>query len=197
MPGTGTAAVLDLFVEEPVLGKDSRFLREAGIAFGHPTVARVGDDELPEPVKRRPDLRERHFCALRLPFDLEELRSGQRYLRAAVRVTFDGDVRGVTVSCSTSDEAIEVRTFGVGRSELSYVLSPRREGSGFAPSAQLAAVVLETPLCPAPVTGTIDASVTFTHRQFGVSTRKEAEPERPLRFILDLASGSYVVDGAG
>ena len=63
MPGTAAAAVLDLFVEEPVLGSDSRFFREAGVAFGHPTVGPIGDDELPEPVTRRPDLRKRRFTA--------------------------------------------------------------------------------------------------------------------------------------
>lgn len=194
MRGTDTVAVLDLFVEEPVLGNDSRFFREAGVAFGHPTVGPVGDDELPEPVKRRPDLLKRRFTAFRLPFDLEDLKSGQRYVKAMVRMTFECDVRAVTVSCTTSDDAIDVRTFGVGRNELSCVLSPRQDGSGFAPSAQLAAAVLETPLHPTLVTGTIDASVAFTHRQFGVSTRKEAEPERPLRFCLDLASGSYALD---
>ncbi|MEU9978115.1 hypothetical protein ACFU67_27265 [Streptomyces rhizosphaericola] len=197
MPGTAAAAVLDLFVEEPVLGSDSRFFREAGVAFGHPTVGPIGDDELPEPVTRRPDLRKRRFTALQLPFDLEELRSGQRYVKAMVRLTFDCDVRAVTVSCTTSDETVEVRTFGVGRNQLSCVLSARQDGAGFAPSAQLAAAVLEAPLRPTLVTGTIDASVTFTHRQFGVSTRRQAEPERPLRFSLDLATGSYAIDGAG
>ncbi|AWK12260.1 hypothetical protein DDQ41_28845 [Streptomyces spongiicola] len=197
MPGTGTAAVLDLFVEEPVLGNDSRFLREARVAFGHPTVASVGDDELPESARRRPDLRNRHFFALHLPFELEELRSGQRYVGALVRMAFDGDVRGVTVSCTTSEKAVEVRTFGVGRSELRFVLSPRQDGSGFAPSAQLTTAVLETSLDPAPLTGTVDAEVAFTHRQFGITTRREAAAERPLRFSLDLVNGSYAIDGAG
>src|SRR5689334_12976408 len=102
VPGTAAAAVLDLFVEEPVLGSDSRFFREAGVAFGHPTVGPIGDDELPEPVTRRPDLRKRRFTALHLPFDLEELKSGQRYIKAMVRLTFDCNVRAVTVSCTTS-----------------------------------------------------------------------------------------------
>ncbi|MEV7218415.1 hypothetical protein ACFCX6_01725 [Streptomyces sp. NPDC056353] len=197
MPGTGTAAVLDLFVEEPVLGDDSRFFREAGVAFGHPTVTLVGDDELPEPVRRRPDLRRRHFFAVHMPFDLEELKARQRYVSALVRMVFDGDVRGVSVSCTSSDAAVEVRTHGVGRNELTYVLTPRQDDVGFAPSAQLTSAVLETSVPAARVTGTIDATVAFTHRQFGLSTRKRAEARRPLRFSLDLVSGSYAVDGSG
>lgn len=194
MSPADVSAVLALFVEESVLSSDSRFFREAGVAFGHPTVAAVGDDELPEPVRRRPDLRTRRFTALHLPFDLEELKSGRRYVKAQVKMAFDCDVRAVTVSCTTSDDSVEVRTFGVGRGELRCVLSPRADGAGFGPSAQLAAAVLETPLAPTVITGTIDASVAFTQRLLGVSTRREAEPERPLRFRLDLASGSYALD---
>jgi hypothetical protein len=51
---------LDLYVEEPVLGSDSRFLCEAGVSFGRPAVGPVADDELPPLARRRPDLGRLH-----------------------------------------------------------------------------------------------------------------------------------------
>jgi hypothetical protein len=40
-----TSAVLNLYVEENVLGTGSGFLREAGVQFGRLTVGPVADDD--------------------------------------------------------------------------------------------------------------------------------------------------------
>ncbi len=183
--------VLDLFVEEPVLGNDSRFFREAGVAFGRATVGPIGDEELSEPTRRRLDLPRLRFATLQLPFDLQQVKHGRQYVEATIRMAFDPDVRIVRLECVTTGGDVEVRTFGVGRDELSCVLSPRPDLPGFAPSAQVATAVLEAPLGQKRMTGTLDASVVFTHAQFGRSVRKIAEPKHPLRFVLDLVDGAY------
>ena len=84
-----TAALLDLYVEKPVLGQDSRFLREAGVSFGRPRVAPVPDDELPVADQRWIDLPGIRVFEITLPFDLEEPPDGCRYTETTVKMSFD------------------------------------------------------------------------------------------------------------
>ena len=70
---------LALYIEEPVLGS-TRFVREAGVLFGRPTVSPVPDDELPALAQRRPDLGRWRFTQVVLPFDLQDLPGHKRYV---------------------------------------------------------------------------------------------------------------------
>jgi hypothetical protein len=189
-------AFLDLYVEEPVLGSDSRFLREAGVSFGRPTVGPVADDELPALARRRPDLGRLRFTALVLPFDLEDLPGGRRYVETTVRMTFDNpDVRSLLLSPPSrgTAEDSDIDTWGVGRRELTWKLTARSEQVGIRPSGRRVFAVLESPLACDQLTGTLDANVRFTRRLLGLASQSVAEPKRPLRFTLNVADGTFEV----
>jgi hypothetical protein len=192
-------ALVDLYVEEHVLGSDSRFIREAGVCFGRPTVAPVPDDELSALAQRRPDLERWRFTTVALPFDLQDLSGGRRYVETTVRMSFDSpDVRSLALARSPAGEMAEdsdASTWGVGRSELTWKLTARSERLGIRPGGRLVLAVLESPNDRARLTGTLDASAHLSHRMLGVETRSVAESKRPLRFALNVADGAFEVTG--
>jgi len=187
-------AFLDLYTEEPVLGSDSRFFREAGVAFGRPTVGPVADDELPALARRRPDLARLRFTLVVLPFDLQDLAAGQHYVETTVRMIFDSpDVRSLLLarpSGRVGDDS-DINTWGVGRGELTWKLTARSERVGIRPSGREVLAVLESPLACDRLTGTLDAKVRFTRRLLGVASQAVAEPRRPLRFALNVTDGAF------
>jgi hypothetical protein len=193
------AAVLDLYVEEQVLGQDSRFLRETGVSFGRPQVAPVPDDELTVLAQRRPDLHRLRLTAVVLPFDLEEPPDGCRYLETTVRMTFDSaDVRSLRLALPQADghgpgrpDDSVLDTRGVGRQQLTWKLTARSMQAGLRPSGREVLAVVESPLASVRLTGTLDASVRFTCRLFGLDRKSTAEPRYPLRFTLNVADGTF------
>jgi hypothetical protein len=198
---TGRAAVLDLYVEEQVLGQDSRFLREAGVSFGQPWVTPISDDELPVPIQDRLGLRQR-LTRVVLPFDLEEPPEGCRYLETTVRMAFDSlDVRSLQLSRPTADRAADnhvedsvLETRGVGRQQLTWKISARSEADGLRATGRQVLAVVESPLAAEWLTGTLDASVHVTRRLLGVVRKSTAEPRHPLRFALNMTDGTFEAD---
>lgn len=194
-----TTAVLDLYVEEPVLGQDTRFLRETRVSFGRPRVAPVPDDELPVPgYGRRPDLDRIRVTEVVLSFDLEEPPDGCRYLETTVKMAFDSpDVIAMELSrppakadADRVDDSV-LDTRGVGRRQLAWKLSARDGQSGLRPSGREVQAVLGSPLACQRLTGTLDASIRFTRRVPGMTKRATAEPRHPLRFALDVVDGTF------
>lgn len=189
-------ASLDLYAEEPVLrGADSRFVREAGIAFGRPTVGPVADDELPVLAQRRSDLLRWRFTRVVVPFDLEDLPGGRWYVEATVRMTFDDpEVRSLVLAQPSAREVGEdslTDTWGAGRSELTWKLTARDERLGIRPSGREVQTVVESPLESDRLTGSLDARVRVMHRMLGLTTETVAEPKQPLRFVLNVADGEF------
>jgi hypothetical protein len=193
-------SVLDLYVTEPVLGNDSRLVREAGISFGRPIVGPLGDNELPEYDQRRPDLTNWRFTRLELPFDLEDLAGGRRYVAAKVGLIFDNDKvssRGLSRPALLADgeaEDSELDTWGIGRHELSWKLTARDVRAGIRPKGRALLAILESPVGTGRLTGTLDAEVSFIHSMLGVARRKTANPEVPLRFALNVDDGDFALD---
>jgi hypothetical protein len=192
-------AVLDLYVAEPVLGNDRRFVREAKISFGRPIIGQVGDNELAEPDQRRLDLTRWRFTRLELPFDLEDLANGRRYTEVTVRLTFDdpgvgsrGLSRPEAGAQGTAPDS-ELDTWGVGRNELTWKLSARDDRVGLRPRGRSVFAIIESPIDARRLAGSLDADVNFIHSIIGVDTKKKANPKNPLRFELDLADGEFTV----
>jgi hypothetical protein len=190
------AAVLDLYVEEPVFGQDSRFLREASVSFGQPRVAPVPDDELPSPgEQRRLDLPQMRVFELILPFDLEEPPDGCWYTETTVKMSFEGPgVVAMKLSRPPTGDGADdsvLDTRGVGRQQLTWKLSARDEQSGLRPSGREVQAVVGAPITAERLTGTLDARIRFTCRESGVVKRSIAEPQHPLRFALDVTDGTF------
>lgn len=189
------AAVLDLYVEEPVLGGSSRFVREAGVEFGKPTVEAVPDDQLPELARNRIDLLRWRFTQVSLPFDLQDLPDNRRYVDATVRMTFDdSEVTSLWLTQPPPEGAgddSEIDTWGVGRPELTWKLTARDERRGIRPSGRLVQAVLASPLASDRLTGTLDAKVSLTRNLLGYTTQSTAEPKQPLRFALSVTDEPF------
>lgn len=187
-------AALDLFVEMPVLGDTSRFVRQAGVSFGRLTVGPAALDELPDLTRRRLDLDGLRFSQIVLPFDLEDLPSGRRYIEATVRMAFDDSaVLAVAMSQppATAGQDCDLDTWGVGSPQLAWKLTARDAGRGIRPSGRQVQAVLESPSAAEQLTGTLDASARFTRRLLGVVSSDLAEPKAPLRFALNVGDGSF------
>jgi hypothetical protein len=193
------AAVLDLYVEKPVLGQDSRFLREAGVSFGRPWVAPVPDDELSSRRDQwRLDLLRMRVFEMTLPFDLEEPPHGCQYIETTVKMSFDDPgVLAMELSrppagageTGADDSMLDTR--GVGRQQLTWKLSARDEQSGLRPSGREVQAVVGAPIAAVRLTGTLDARIRFTRRESGAAKRFTAEPQHPLRFALDVTDGTF------
>lgn len=200
-PGVDEGAVLDLYAEQPTLGRDSRFLRETSVSFGRPRVAAVPDDELPTPRDERwlalPRMR---VTEMVLPFDLEEPPDDCRYTEITVRMTFDTPgVEALELSRPSAKTGVDgaddsvLDTRGVGRHQLAWKLSARDEQSGLRPSSREVLAVLGSPIAAERLTGGLDASIRFTRRVCGVVKRSTAEPRHPLLFALDVTDGTFEV----
>lgn len=188
-------ATLELFVEERVLGNNSRFFREASVRFGRPTIARVADAELPEPIQRRIDRPAWRFDMLTLPAQLEELENGQYYVDTRIRMVFDQpDVRSVyLVSPDSSDEPhVALTMSGAGLSELAWRLDGGDDdGPGIRAGGREFQAVIESPLSSGDVTGLLDARVRFVRRKGRWTRAREAEPREPLRFTMHISHGTF------
>jgi hypothetical protein len=181
-------AVLDLYAEEPVLGDDTRFVREARVFFGRPTMTQAADDELPEHLRCRLDFDRLQYTDLRLSFDLQDLPSHRRYTQATVRITFDDPkVRSVQLT-SEPDPSVELVTWGEGREELTWQLTAR---DGMRPGGRNVGTILESPLIAEQLTGVLDARVEVTHQLLGKVKTTVARSMQPLRFILDIVGGDF------
>jgi hypothetical protein len=191
--------VLDLYVEDQFLGKDSRFLRETGVSFGRPRVSPVPDDELTVDELRRGGLAGLRLSKIILPFDLEEPPDGCRYLETTVRMAFDShDVESLQLALPSvgpdgprwpDDSVLDTR--GVGRELLTWKLSARHEQLGLRPTGREVLAVLASPQESERLTGTLDANVCFTRRVLGRDRKSTAEPLSPLRFTLNVVNGSF------
>jgi hypothetical protein len=186
---------LDLFVEEPVLGHDSRFLRGAGVRFGRATVSRVADTELPVPVQRRVDRGSWRFDMLSLPWQLEQLATGRHYVNAHIRMAFDSpDVRSVRLLPVTEPDEphVALSTSGAGMNELSWHLDAGGDdGPGLRAGGREFQAIVESPLTSAGVTGVLDARVRYARSGKRLTRGWDTEPHQPVRFSLDLKQGAF------
>jgi hypothetical protein len=198
-PRSGTApddaAVVDLYVEEPVFGQESRFLREASVSFGQPRVAPVPDDELPPLDQRGPALARMRVIELILPFDLEEPPDGCRYTETTVRMSFtDPGVVAMKLSRPPAGDGADdsvLDTRGVGRPQLTWNLSARDEQRGLRPSGREVQAVVAAPIAAERLAGTLDARIRFTRQESAEVRRSTAGPRHPLRFVLDVTDGTF------
>jgi hypothetical protein len=133
-----------------------------------------------------------------LPFDLEEPPDDCRYTETTVRMSFDAPgVIAIKLSRPSAgaggdgadDSVLDTR--GVGRQQLTWKLSARDEQSGLRPSGREVRAVVGAPIAAERLTGTLDARIRFTRRESGVMKRSTAEPQRPLRFALDVTDGTF------
>jgi hypothetical protein len=179
---------LDLYAEEPILGiTESRFVREARISFGRPTMTQVADDGLPGHLRCRLDSDRLRYTDLRLSFDLEDLPGSRRYTQATVRMTFDDPkVRSVQLT-GEPDPLAELVTWGEGREELTWQLTAR---DGMRPGGRKVGTIVESPLAAQRLTGVLDAEVEVTRYVLGTVKTTNARTMDPLRFTLDIDSGA-------
>lgn len=184
---------LDLYAEEPVLGSnETRFVREARISFGRPTIAQVAEDSLPVHLQRRLDSGRLKYTELRLSFDLTDLPASRRYTQATVRMTFDDlEVRSVQLT-GEPDPGIELATWGEGREELTWQLTAR---AGMRPGGRKLSTIFECPLATVLLTGILDAQVEVTRSVLGTVKTTVARTMDPLRFTLDIGSGESGFSG--
>lgn len=191
------AAILGLYVEEPVFGQDSRFLREASVSFGQPRVAPVPDDELPPLDQRGPALARMRVIELILPFDLEEPPDGCRYTETTVRMSFtDPGVVAMKLSRPPAGDGADdgvLDTRGVGRPQLTWNLSARDEQCGLRPSGREVQAVVAAPIVAERLAGTLDARIRFTRQESATVRRSTAGPRQPLRFVLDVTDGTFEI----
>jgi hypothetical protein len=195
----GPSAVLDLYVENPVLGPDTRFVRETGVSFGRPRVSPVPEDELTEEESRQPFIAQSLLSNVVLPFDLEEPPDGCRYLETTIRMTFDSsDVESLRLSRPPSgpaafhhpdDSLLDTR--GVGRQQLTWKLTARNQQLGLRPTGREVMAMLASPQASPRLAGTLDANVCFTRRLLGRDRKSTAEPLHPLRFTLNVIDGTF------
>jgi hypothetical protein len=186
---------LDLYAEEPVLGSnETRFVREARISFGRPTIAQVAEDSLPVHLQRRLDSDRLKYTEVRLSFDLTDLPASRRYTQATVRMTFDDvEVRSVQLTAEPKpDPGTELATWGEGREELTWQLTAR---DGMRPGGRKVGTVLECPLATVLLTGVLDAQVEVTRSVLGTVKTTVARTMDPLRFTLDIGSGESGFSG--
>lgn len=189
-------ASLDLYVETKVLGQDSRFAREAGISFGRPRFGPVADVELSQFDQRRPDLTRWRFTALALPFDLQDLPAGRHYAEAEVRMAFDDPhVHSLSLSrraTSGPDQDSDLDTWGTGRGELTWKLTARDQ-FGIRPRGREVFAIVESPMGTDRLGGTLDGSARIVRKVLGRTREMVAEPQHPLRFVLDLEGGDFEI----
>jgi hypothetical protein len=188
-----SVVTLDLCAEEPVLGSnETRFVREARISFGRPTMAQVAEDSLPVHLQRRLDSDRLKYTELRLSFDLTDLPASRRYTQATVRMTFDDlAVRSVQLT-GEPDPGTELTTWGEGREELTWQLTAR---DGMRPGGRTVGTIFECPLATVLLTGILDAKVEVTRSVLGTVKSTVARTMDPLRFSLDIGSGKSEFTG--
>jgi len=189
------SAMLDLYVEEKVLGSESRFFREAGVRFGRLAVGKMADSDLPISTRHRADRGRRRFDAVRLSVELEQLEHGQYYVDARLRLSFDEpDVFSVLYYPPENpplEADVELTPSAAGLNEFGWRLTSRGQGAGVRAGGREFRAVMEAPLTAQQLTGTMDARVRFVKYTMRVPTTKEAEPKEPLRFALDLEEGTF------
>jgi hypothetical protein len=109
----------ELFSEAQTLGdaQQLRRIREGGISFGRPIVYPLSLEDFPELVRRRPDAKHRAFVLIEFPFDLDEILTGRRYIKARYKIalnTPDAVVRSLwPVLVTTSVEVEQSKTFTI------------------------------------------------------------------------------------
>jgi hypothetical protein len=187
LTGQHPVVTLDLYAEEPVLGSnETRFVREARISFGRPTIAQVAEDSLPVHLQHRLDSDRLKYTELRLSFDLTDLPASRRYTQATVRMTFDDlEVRSVQLT-GEPDPSAELATWGEGREELTWQLTAR---DGMRPGGRKVGTILECPLATVLLTGILDAQIEVTRSVLGSVKTTVARTMDPLRFTLDIGRG--------
>jgi hypothetical protein len=184
---------VDLFVEEPVLGDPSRFIRTAGITFHEPVLHRLSLDALPHAARTRPDLANAGIMGIRVPFDFEELPGHGHYVEARVVLAFDtGGVRAQTArlvfdepdGAKPAGRSPVVRTFGLSSATLHWTLLAQ-PGRPIEPGGHEVGTILKVPPESRKLTGSLDASATVARRARRLHTVTMAS----LRFAIDLAEG--------
>lgn len=168
---------------------------EPAVTFGQPREVMVPDDELPSPLRRRPDLLQLWLTGVAVPFDVEEPPDGCRCTEAVVRITVDTPgVQGLWLTVPSTggaaddpmdDARLDVR--GIGTQQLTWKLTARSELIGLRPRGREVLAVLESSRQPAQLTGTLTATVRFTGGGAGAARTAEAGSSR---FTLSLGGGT-------
>ena len=195
----GEDGFLGLYAEEPVLGDDSRFLREAGIRFGRVTTSPVADEDLPTAIHQRTDLPRRRFDRLTLPFELQFLQTGKSYVEAEIKLLFTTpDVQSVEFAPPDSpplEPHVCLATTAIGQGELRWLMTSTRASLGLAVGGRQVHAVVESPLDADILTGTIDARAKVVSRSTRRLTSKEVWLKVPRSFVLGVAKGTFAFCG--
>jgi hypothetical protein len=186
---------LGLYAEEPVLGGDSRFLLEAGVKFGRMTTGPVADEELPESVQQRVDVRRWRRDRLTLPFELQFIQNGRFYIEAQIRLSFaDPDVRSVLFPPPESpglEPHVSFATSAVGHGDLAWLLTSTDAFIGIAVGGRQVQAVVESPISSATLAGTLDARAKVVSRTTRRFTSKEVRLKAPQPFMLNVRDGAF------
>jgi len=181
---------IDLYVEETVLGSTSRFVLEAGISLWKPTVHALRRETLGAMLNARPDADGLVFFGIIWPYDLDDLPSSRQYVSGRVQVTFDSPlIRCLSLRWGKDqprDNEV-VHHFGVGSTQPSWKLTP---ASGWLqPGSRITGMILESPTDLQMITGRIDAEVTVRKTVLNSFESRDARPNDPMKFSLNLTNG--------
>jgi hypothetical protein len=202
----------ELYFQETLLGSGPRLERAAGVSFGKLMLHRLPLDSLGPLARTRADYGSVSIYGLLMPFDLEDLPSGRRYLEAMISIAFDDprviqlrsvlEFRDVADPGDGGDGSATVvpdwdgpppSAFGLGRPLLRWKLTPKT-GTSLLPGSRVMSGVIQCPTGATTLAGTMSAEAVVARPVLGIVESKTAYLKAPLRFRIGLGDGAFELD---
>jgi hypothetical protein len=188
-------AKVDLFSVDHVAGDNARRRWETSVEFRQPTVERV-DAATRHQFARQVDIDRWELNYVTLPFDLLPLDHGH-YAEIRMRVRFDRP--DVVAKYLAPDEGNKrdvpfhgtARASGLGGPAFGWTFTPAAGKTELIPRGHLVLFLLQRPREPTDYHLTLDVDVEIM-RQAIVISRRVAKPQRPGRYRLSFADGTFV-----